>query len=230
MNNQIPQVYDPLQTRAYKIKLVAGTTTLMRVQGSFFRVLDGNKSFLVSFDGNTETEISAGLAWEFPPNPITQRLFLFTSVQITALAGDDLEATVVVGQGRVLDNRVTFVAGQSALEVKNIDTVNVAQTATVNVEILRTRPFNVGGFVEVEVAAASVEPLVAAAALARHLIIQNTGALPVRLRPSGGTAGEGLVLAGDEKIKLNCSFALEVENVSGVGVAIVSVLSSGEML
>ena len=199
-----------------KVIVVRDTERRVMITGNFLRVLEADQSFDIKFDDGPFMDAGKGIAWQFDIDGDGNAIS-YKSVTFRAPVDLDLTATILHGFGRVSDNRVNFVAGSSVLDVRE-----TAQP--------RRKPLTVAGHSEHVINGGATAAIAAVAVNYREVIIQNAGVEQVKVRESGGTAGQGITLDPGERLTIPCAAALEAQNLNPTpaNVAVVNVFTSEE--
>lgn len=193
--------------KAFDVTLAAGGQTTIAAQGTMIRCLEADRAFTIQVDSGAELPFDKGLAYHAVADPVTGEQGAFRSIRFIAPSANPVTFQVVIGQGGVIDDRVLFVAGASALTVVQQDTVTVTQQDPVP-----RKKLDQGGFTEHAIAAATETQILAAASKFRHVAIKNIGTLNALVSVSGTAAGKGWLLLPGETLEGPFACALDAEN------------------
>ena len=175
--------------KTYSINVPANGSLLLPSGGTYVYCTDANlTSFRIAIDDVAEGKCGPGLGYERGSEEEP-----FSAVRIVNDNGAALTGTIVIGTGRILDNRLTL-------------------TGAVNVSVAST----LDSLADVACADAATTSVLAANSARREAVIHNKSATAtVKWCDAGGAAANGIPLAPGQTAFLNVTDQVYIRNDSG---------------
>ena len=172
----------------HPFNVAANDTTLLKVKGSFVRVLESSVAFGLSFDGGQPITIERGVA--------VHLVQPFTELRIIAPRDLGVTGILVVSDGVISDDRVTISTG-SALSTTIIK-----------------RPGPPLFFFSGELAADATVQVQALDTNTEWMLVQNRGIAQLGVSNASGAATAALLLDAGERVELPTGGPLHLKNLS----------------